>query len=209
MATKTKESKGTKLNGVVPTKSCLDQPYRVRFTIQGSRPILLHAYNTAAVAENAALPKGSKGKKQDNIESYVYRNSDNYICLPGLNVMACLIEQGKSRQDPRSPRKSARDLLKATILPDDDLIPFEPFTAEWDFLDERRVKVNMAAITRVRPGFLAGWKLTPTFSVMAPEYISPSFFLDLINDAGKYQGLGDFRPVFGRFACTNFEILED
>lgn len=203
MATKT----ATKLNGVQKVQ-VPDGPYRVKFTLLGTRPILLHAYKPDALAKPGSDVKGGISKKVDVPENYVYRNSDEQICFPGINIHACLIEQGRSRQDPRSPRKSARDLMKAAICPDDELIPFNGGLTDWEFLDQRRACLNgKSAVTRMRPGLLKGWTLEAHFTVVQPEYVAPDWLLVLINDAGAYQGLGDYRPVFGRFQCASFEVL--
>lgn len=197
----------TRLNGTQRVVAP-DSPYRVQFTIVGTKPILMHAYKPDAVAIKANAAKGSASKKQDQPEDYVYRTEEGLLALPAINLHSCLIEQGRSRPDPRSPRKSSRDLMKAAICPDDELVPFDQKIKEWDFLDQRRVCMNgKSAITRIRPGLLKGWSLTTTFTVMLPLYVDPEFLLSLINDAGSYQGLGDFRPVFGRFQCSNFERL--
>lgn len=199
----------TKLNGTQKVQSP-PGPYRVKFTIVGTKPILMHAYKPDAVALKANAKKGSSTKKEDNPEDYIYRTDAGTLAIPAINLHACLIEQGRSRPDPRSPRKSARDLMKAAICPDDELVEFDQKFETWDFLDQRRVCMNgKSAITRIRPGLLKGWSLTATFTVLLPGYCDEEFLLELINDAGQYQGLGDFRPVFGRFACRAFERLED
>lgn len=63
-----------------------DQPYRVKFTLTGTKPILLHAYKADAVALKANAAKGSKTKKEDQPEDYVYRNEDGNLSIPGLNI---------------------------------------------------------------------------------------------------------------------------
>src|SRR5687767_8033431 len=80
----------------------LCKPYVVDVAIQGSADILFHRWNVEAVAEKAAAAKGSKAKKTDNVESYVYRDDDGFICLPGEYLRGSIINAAKFRQDPRS-----------------------------------------------------------------------------------------------------------
>src|SRR3990167_4224753 len=82
------------------------EPYTVQVTIRGSSAILFHRWSNEAVAEKAAAAKGSKAKKSDNLESYVYRCDNGNLGLPGEYVRQSVIAAAKFRQDPRSPRKS-------------------------------------------------------------------------------------------------------
>lgn len=130
------------------------EPYRIEVTIEGSADMLMHRWNCEAVAEKAASAKGSKAKKSDNIESYVYRNDDGDICLPGEYLRGSVIAAAKFRQDPRSPRKSAMDLFKAAIV---TLTPLASLgKKDWDYEDSRRVTIQRSGITRVRPAMKAG-----------------------------------------------------
>ena len=190
-------------------------PYIVEVTIEGTAALFFHRWQDGAVAEKAAAAKGSKAKKEDNVESYVYRNSDGVICLPGVYLHGTLVDPrngaAKYRQDPRSPRKSALDLFRAGVVALTDLAPITTVTDEvaktWDYLDSRRAVVQRSAITRVRPAFLAGWKATIELSVLTPEYIPPSALLDTLGMAGRLVGVGDFRPMFGRFQVIKFERI--
>src|SRR5690348_8788003 len=94
----------------------LSEPWIARVEITGSADLLFHRWNNEAVAEKAAARKGSAVKKIDNIESYVYRNADNEICVPGEYLRGAIVGAAKFRQDPRSPRKSAQDLFKAAVI---------------------------------------------------------------------------------------------
>src|SRR6476646_1895409 len=81
-------------------------PYTVDVRIVGVADILFHRWNCEAVAAQSAAAKGSKSKKTDDVESYVYRNDTGEICLPGEYLRGAIINAAKFRQDPRSPRKS-------------------------------------------------------------------------------------------------------
>jgi hypothetical protein len=52
-------------------------PYVLNVRIIGVSPILFHAWSNESVAEKAAAQKGSKQKKTDNLESYVYRDENS------------------------------------------------------------------------------------------------------------------------------------
>ncbi len=199
------------IGGQSPTNGAAEQiemevPYIVEVTILGVAPLLFHAWNVESVAEKSAAKKGSKAKKEDDVNSYVYRDDKGFLCLPGEYLRMSLIGAAKFRQDPRSPRKSAMDLFKAAIV---SMTPLASLgQKEWDYMDKRRVVIQRNAITRSRPAFKEGWKATIQLMCNLPEYISPSFLNDVIGQAGKLVGVGDFRPSFGRFQVVQFSIVE-
>ena len=179
------------------------QPYAVAVTVTGTSDLLFHAWNAEAVDEKAAAAKNSAGKKSDNIESYVYRNDDGDICLPGEYLRGSIINAAKFRQDPRSPRKSAMDLFKAAIVVTSPLASLG--SKEWDYLDRRRVMIQRAGINRTRPAMRAGWTATFDLLVMLPEYVDRNMLRETIESAGRLIGVGDFRPTFGRFGVVRYE----
>jgi len=179
------------------------EPYIAHVKITGIADILFHRWNCEAVEEKAKAAKGSKAKKSDNIESYVYRNADGEICLPGEYLRQAVIHAAKFRQDPRSPRKSAMDLFKAGIVSLTQLASLGKMT--WDYEHRCRVTVQRNGITRVRPAMLSGWEASVDLLVNTPEYIRPDVLHEVINNAGRLVGVADFRPSYGRFLVSSFD----
>lgn len=180
-------------------------PYRMTVGIVGTAPLLMHAWNIQAVDEKAKAAKGSKAKKTDDIESYVYRDEDGHVGVPGMNFAASIQMAGKFMQDPRSPRKSAFDLCKAGVVPLTPVAPFQPLAVTWDYEHAARVTVQRAGITRIRPAMREGWRLRFDLLVTTPEYLSPGVMAALVGNAGRLIGICDFRPTYGRFAVEHME----
>lgn len=182
----------------------LSQPYVATVTIVGSADMLFHRWNCESVAEKAAAAKGSQAKKTDDVESYVYRNDDKELCLPGEYLRQAVIHAAKFRQDPRSPRKSAMDLYKAGVI---SLSPLASLgVKDWSYLHTCRVVIQRSAVTRSRPAIKAGWQASVQLMVNLPEYIRPNDLHDVVTAAGKLVGVGDFRPTYGRFQITKFDV---
>jgi hypothetical protein len=178
------------------------QPYRVSFTLTGTSDLLMHRWNNEAVDEKAKAKKGSAAKKTDDIESYVYRDDDGMIAIPGEYVRQSIIFAAKFRQDPRSPRKSAMDLYKAGVVSLTNLASLG--VDKWDYEDRRRVVIQRAGVNRTRPAMKKGWAARFDFMVLTPEYIDPSDLHSVLTQAGILIGIADFRPTYGRFAITQF-----
>jgi hypothetical protein len=185
-------------------------PYSVHVELEGQADMLCHRWSNESVATKAAAAKNSAAKKTDDVASYVYRDDANNICIPNRYLQRSIVEAGRFHQDPRSPRKSALDLMKAAVIVTPPLAPIlvggEP-TDDWDYLDRQRVQVQRNAITRERPAFRAGWRLRYEITVLLPDYVSPIFLRRLVDDAGRFIGLGDFRPSYGRFSVVRWDLM--
>jgi hypothetical protein len=182
-----------------------EAPYAVEVEFTGSAAILFHRWSVDGVAAKAAAKKGSKAKKEDDVESYVYRTEEGNLAIPGEYFRMAAIIAAKYKQDPRSPRKSAADLFKAGIVTITDLGSLG--IRDWDYLDRRRVMIQRNGVTRTRPAVKAGWKTSIIFQILTPEYISADLFNETLQAAGRLVGVGDFRPTFGRFQVTSFKVL--
>lgn len=183
------------------------KPYTARVTIQGTADIIFKRWNTEQVDIRSASKKGSKIRMEDDVESYVWRDEKGMIGIPGINLHAAITEAAKSTRDPRSSRKSARDLFKAGVVPVSKVASLG--VSQWDYLDRRRVCIGTACVNRTRPAMLMGWKATFDFLVVLPDYIVPQMLNEVIQQAGMFIGLCELRPTYGRFCITGFSVLKD
>lgn len=181
-----------------------EEPYVATVTITGACDLLFHAWNNEAVEAKSKAAKNSAAKKMDDLESYVYRNAEGYLCVPGEYLRMSIINAGRYMQDPRSPRKSCMDLFKAGITSLTQLSSLG--VKDWDYEDRRRVVVQRSAVTRVRPAIREGYQAAFDLQINTPEYISDVLLREAITKAGRLVGIGDFRPTFGRFHLTGFSV---
>jgi hypothetical protein len=190
-------------NGAKPTID-LSQPYVATIGVEGSVAFLFHRWLCEAVEAKATAAKGSRAKKSDDLESYVYRDPKGILAIPGEYFRMSLVNAAKFRQDPRSPRASALGLFKAAVSVQDEFCSLG--VKDWDYVDQRRVMVQRNGITRMRPAMQAGWKTTLALIINAPEYVPPAVLHETLTNAGRLVGVGDFRPTYGRFFITSFEV---
>ena len=212
MAKITKKAKSnqelTAVGGETPTNGAeffieMREPTIVRFTLEGTSDLLFHRWNCESVEEKSKAAKGSKAKKTDDIESFVYRDEEGFLCLPSEYIRQSMIHAAKFKQDPRSSRKSAMDLFKAAIIGLTNLASLG--IKDWDYEDKRRVVIVKSAISRIRPAIKAGWTADFEFLINLPEYVDRQLFMEVLANAGRLVGIGDFRPTYGRFVIKNFE----
>lgn len=193
----------------------LERPWAAEITITGTAPLLFHRYSVEEVAAKANAKKGSTAKKTDNLEASVYRDSEGRICAQGVALIAAITDpskgSAKSLRDPRSPRKSASDLYRSALIASTVLAPITNHAGEiattWDAVDQRRAIVQRAAVSRSRPMMHTGWSATFIIENLAPDYITEADLRYVVVNAGRFVGIGDFRPTYGRFDLTNFQML--
>lgn len=197
------------IGGEAPTNGALEtlefsKPYTANVKLEGVADMLFHRWNVEAVEAKAAAAKGSKAKKMDNVESYVYRDDAGNIGIPGDYLRGAIVNAAKYRQDPRSPRKSAMDLYKAGVVSLTQLATLGK--DRWDYEHKCRVTVQRSGITRTRPAFKAGWEAEFQLMVLLPQYIRPTDLHECLVDAGRLVGLADSRPTYGRFVVKSFDV---
>lgn len=178
------------------------KPYVALVSVQGTAPFLFHRWSVEGVKAKSTAAKGSKAKKSDDLESYVYRDSDGMLAIPTEYFRMATIGAAKFKQDPRSPRKSAMDLFKAGVVCLEEYCSLG--IRDWHYVDQRRVMVQRNGITRERPAINTGWKVDLSIQVLLPEYISTELLNETIQAAGRLVGVGDFRPTYGRFQVIGF-----
>lgn len=203
MATKKATAKDA---GQITNDAQICEPYIAEVTIVGTAPILFHRYSVEAQEEKSAAAKGSNTKKTDETETYLYRNENNEICIPGEYLRQSIVRAGKYKQDPRNSRQSCMELFKSGLIMLDELS--STGHDDPDYYDKRRVVVQRSAIPRTRPALQSGWTATFRILVQVPEYINPAMLNEMIQNAGRLVGIGDFRPTYGRFQVSSFQVLE-
>ena len=79
----------------------------------------------------------------------------------------------------------------------------------WAYEHRCRVTVQRQGVTRTRPALKVGWSAQFELLVNTPEYIDQHVLYDAIAQAGRLIGIADFRPTYGRFIITQFDLIED
>lgn len=182
--------------------------YEVR--IVGIRPLLMHrpCLNALASKRRSEIPA-----PEEEAKMYLYTDGD-VIVIPNLNVKAMLRDAGRNYRIPQ--RKATYGAyIKAGIDIEPTNIPLlnprtnKPYRVSekgWK-VDVRPVVIQGNRIMRARPRF-DEWALEFRILNLDPKLLPSGVIGQILTDAGKYYGLGDFRPEFGRFNVEKFEIVE-
>jgi len=179
---------------------------------QGSTPLVMHAERLADPLDPYARAVSEIAKKRgktdaDHLElghreflGGLYANG-NGPYLPAINILRCLQEGAKKF-------KRGKDVLRGVIpeLQEVDLAYDGPRAKDelWANRDRfalrKSVGVQTSRTMRTRPIF-SGWSAVLPVTV-DPEIFDKDVLSQIWKAAGTYAGLGDMRPIYGRFVGT-------
>ena len=190
--------------------------YTVSVRVKGVAPLIQKRFpmpDLSTLSKGGHKSTGGKDYTQEWRDSF-YADSDGQIYQPSSHFEGALVKAAVNFKVTGKRGKSYKDLFSANIVVDPEHIPHVGFTvpeeldADGDkplYLDIRPVIVQRARVVRIRPRFKAGWELT--FEIQCgDDEIQPDLLQDVLTLAGKAVGIGDYRPKFGRFSVTHFEV---
>ena len=185
-------------------------------------------------------PANKKGSKAGDDRSPAWRwigalyHDGEYIAIPADNIMTCLREGGAMVPVPGGKNgKTFKSQTQSGMMSEEpawtmrfpNLVGIGPITAlqgETDFkkhmktvsdlgfsLSVKRAKIGMAKHVRVRPRF-DNWTASGTL-IVTDEQITIEVLRNIFAYAGRYKGLGDWRPggkTPGQYGIFTAEITE-
>lgn len=184
---------------------------KIHCTIKGTSPLLMNRFTEEAELSVSSTTKkatkASKGTPREQAEKKAYVDEQGVLFVPGMNVFACIIQGGQFIKIGRAKATNA----KSSIIPAAMILEEERCTlGTKEFEVDTRSVVIPATGGRImahRPR-LDEWQCSFTIDLFDPDILSASDVRQIIDDAGKKIGLGDFRPSrkgpFGRFVVTSW-----
>ncbi len=180
----------------------------LKLKIKGTSPMLMHSdrfANPLNPSTKAHKELTSKRKKTDEDHAAIARSEfigSLYIdkdgpYIPGMNIDSCLVEAAKMNKLGKTVKRAMMVLEDKVSLRYDGPRTAEGLADDPRFIDARSVRVSMARLTRFRPRF-DDWSAECTLAVDTDQ-INLNEVKQIVENAGKLIGLGDFRPRFGRF----------
>jgi len=168
--------------------------------IKGVKPLLMHA--PTGIGDNPKLRRGEHLPPEKEAEQYLYKDPEGNIIIPSINIKAMLRDAGRNYK-VSGRRTTFGAMIRAGI----DVEPFYvPLKHNGWEVDVRSVVVQRSRIPRARPRF-DEWSLEFTIVNKDPTILLRDTMKRIVEDAGKWYGLGDFRPEFGLFEVVKFEAI--
>jgi hypothetical protein len=179
----------------------------IEIEIEGIRPLLQHQ-----MVQNEEVKRlvDTLQKNSDDIKCHerlaeisTYRKKDGTLYLPSEYFETSFVKAGSSKKIPGRGNTTYKDVMKGQISIDPLEIIITPQSYEVFY---KYVKIGKARILRARPQFPAGWKATFKVNIL-DDTTSLSTIKELIDYAGMYIGIGDWRPKFGLFKVNSFKEI--
>jgi hypothetical protein len=131
---------------------------------------------------------------------YPINGSKPVPCLPAWNVLRCLQDGGRRHKRGMDVPRGVYPLAEYAELVYDGPTDPEKMWQAGGFALRKSVGVQRARTMRTRPMF-TDWTATLEVEVDAKIW-NLSDLRNVWSDAGTYAGLGEMRPIYGRFAAT-------
>jgi hypothetical protein len=188
----------------------------ITVTLEGISPLLINRFKENDEITEAVKKNGKKdyGTPREQAELTAYcdepRKNKSPLWIPSTWIMGSIATIASDYKIPGS-RKSVKSIYGGCIIPVEEKIYFsEKHTLEKVEVDSRPVVIQRARIMRHRAR-VEKWTLT--CSLELDDTLLPVDSLhQLITDAGRRAGLGDFRPPkggpFGRYKIVKWSVAK-
>lgn len=180
-------------------------------TASGGSPLVMHNERLADPLEDVVREIAKISKKRNKTEANhleiarlefhggLYVNG-NGPCLPAWNILRCLQDGAKRHKRGVDVPRGVYPILEHTdVLYDGPRDPDELWK-DGTFALRKTVGIQRSRTMRTRPIF-TNWQ-----AALPAEVDMAIWDLDTLRncwaDAGKYSGLGEMRPIYGRFVGT-------
>ncbi len=170
--------------------------YKVK--VKGTAPLLMNKFSEAV--EKKSTRKKKVYVPEEEAERKTYRTEDGKLFLPSTHFKASMI---KSAVDfTMTGRKTYKDYIKSGL-----------FILEQEIvLDQQKyeifacpVVIQRARVMSWRPMFKE-WSCAFTLDI-ADDMMNAETVKDILESAGKYKAVGDYRPEHGRFEIVEFKKI--
>lgn len=172
-------------------------------SIKGTAPLLQHRF----FGEDKRIEKQTASHDPAHeAENSLYRLLDGTIYEPAEHIEGAMKQAAKDFRIPGKGKRSYSVLIFAETEVQPRCIPIRGLDGDapsW-VTDARPVviRATRARIFRYRPRF-DDWRLD--FKLIVKDLQIPEEAVSqILEHAGKHEGLGDFRPKYGKFAVIGF-----
>ncbi len=176
-------------------------------TIKGIAPLLMHRFSEDKLTKVSAR---SGDRKLDDKEKralatqFLYTHKGK-LAQPSVHIEGAMVKAATELRLAGSGKKTYKDLVKSSVFVFPEMIPHK--NQAWD-VDGRPV-VNPTTRGRsmcYRPR-LDSWELSFQVEVL-DNRADPKAIEEIISLAGVRNGIGSYRPRFGRFEVTSFKAVK-
>lgn len=166
--------------------------------LKGTRPLLMHS-TVGMLRPKSNKVKSSEHDPNEEAKDCLYLNDAKKICVPAMAILSSMRKAATQLKKAGAGKKTLKDFVFSGLRIEPDMIELSTQTYE---VDIRPVVVMRARIMRARPMF-KDWSVSFKVDILDEQTWDPGMVRQVLEEAGKYQGLLDFRPLFGTFEVVS------
>ncbi len=176
--------------------------------IKGIAPLLMHRFSEEKLTRmkvRAGDKVLSQEQRREEASQYLYQQKGKLV-QPAVHLEGTMVKAGTELKLAGSGKKTYKDLIKSSVFVTPEYIPHK--NQKWE-VDARAV-VNPTTRGRsmcYRPR-LEEWELEFQIEVL-DDRADPDAIKEILRLAGLRQGIGAYRPRFGRFEVTKFTPVKE
>lgn len=171
--------------------------------VKGMAPLLFNRFPDEDNPEGKSKKKKAVESKDVQVEKSLYRTKDGKIYQPAEHFVGAMIKAGV--QFKLDGKKTYKDVVKGGVFVE----PLQIIHESQEYDKDWRVTVIPSTRGRVMKGRarMDNWQLK--FDVVCiDDRATPKDIKEILEYAGAYIGVGDYRPRYGRFEVVSMEEVK-
>ncbi len=179
--------------------------------LTGTRPMLMHSSRLANPLDQYTRVLKPLTKKRNKTDEDLFRimktearggcweTEDHKLGMPNENVFACIREAARAFKRGKDIERGMwfEDIVEP-ILINGELVDCDKFLEEPTAIYYKSVVISGRRVMRARPKIPTGWTSSHAFELL-PDVLDTRDIEPILERAGLLVGLGDRRPIYGRF----------
>jgi len=184
---------------------------KILIRIEGITPLLCSNYVPEEDGKKAGKTNrftGERGTPLEQAEKRLYRGVDGSLIIPSENMFACITGGGKfHKANKRNVTTQSSSILYGCAEIEEIAIGLEHEQPWKVFSKPGRIPPKTGARVLIHRPMFDDWALEFNL-IIDEEIIGSQFMREIVDDAGKRIGLGDWRPDlrgrYGKFVVTKW-----
>lgn len=170
-------------------------------TIAGTKSLLMHSTYAMTLPKTKKV-KSSEHDVDEEAALCLYFNEDKTIVVPGFAILSAMRKAATQLKKGGAGKKTLKDFVFSGLQINPEMIVLTPQEYE---VNVQMVRIGNARIPRARPLF-RNWSLTFQIGIVDEQTWDAGTVRQVLEEAGKYLGILDFRPLFGTFEVVSMTV---
>lgn len=168
--------------------------------IKGIAPLLFNRFPEDTADKDKVKQKRAEKSKEDEMELSLYRNEKGQICSLADHIVGSMVKA--STNFKLEGKKTFKDVVKAGVFVEPIMIPHinQKYTLDYRSV----VNPNTRGRMMKARGRLDQWELKFILTCI-DDRARDQDVKSILEYAGGYCGIGDYRPRYGRFEVKSWK----